>query len=96
MACNAVDLRDLSRAASDPNHSFLGLVMIRRHLTVMFDAPVSKPKHPDSAAPGKKNLRTSSSASVKSCQDVGQLGSADLSEMVAARLLWFMAFPSLL
>ena len=41
--------------------------MISQHFTVMFDALVSKRKHPDSAGAGEKAFATLQGAFVKSC-----------------------------
>jgi len=56
------------------------------HFTVMFDAPVSKRKHPDSAAAAEQAFGTLTSF-VKGCQDAGRL-SGDLRQM--ALLAWTM------
>jgi len=42
------------------------------HFTVMFDAPISKRKHPDSAAAGKQTFETLLGFA-KSCQDAERL-----------------------
>ncbi|HEX8893152.1 MAG TPA: TetR/AcrR family transcriptional regulator [Terriglobales bacterium] len=72
-------------------HAGLGYVTfaLRRpeHFTVMFDAPVSKRKHPDSAAAGEETFATLQGF-VKSCQDAGQLTSGDLLEI--SLLAWTM------
>ena len=72
-------------------HAGLGYVTfaLRRpeHFTVMFDAPVSKRKHPDSAAAGEEAFATLQGF-VKSCQDRGQLTSGDLLEI--SLLAWTM------
>ena len=69
----------------------LGYVMfaLRRpeHFTVMFDAPLSKRKHPDSAAAAEEAFATLTGF-VKSCQDAGRLPSGDLRQM--ALLAWTM------
>ena len=57
------------------------------HFTVMFDAPISKRKHPDSAAAGEQAFGTLMSF-VKSCLDAGRLPSGDLRQM--ALLAWTM------
>jgi AcrR family transcriptional regulator len=57
------------------------------HFTVMFDAPISKRKHPDSAAAAEQAFRTLMSF-VKGCQDMGRLPSGDLRQM--ALLAWTM------
>jgi AcrR family transcriptional regulator len=57
------------------------------HFTVMFDAPISKRKHPDSAAAAEQAFGTLL-AFVKNCQDAGQLPSGDLRQM--ALLTWTM------
>jgi AcrR family transcriptional regulator len=56
------------------------------HFTVMFDAPISKRKHPDSAA-AEEAFGTLKSF-VKGCQDAGRLPSGDLRQM--ALLAWTM------
>jgi hypothetical protein len=53
----------------------------------MFDAPISKRKHPDSAAAAEHAFGTLMSF-VKGCQDAGQLPSGDLRQM--ALLAWTM------
>ena len=72
-------------------HAGLGYVTfaLRRpeHFTVMFDAPVSKRKHPDSARAGEETFATLQGF-VKSCQDAGQLTSGDLLEI--SLLAWTM------
>lgn len=72
-------------------HAGLGYVTfaLRRpeHFTVMFDAPVSKRKHPDSAAAGEEAFATLEGF-VKSCQEAGQLTSGDLQEI--SLLAWTM------
>jgi len=86
---------EAAAAKSDPlerlKYAGLGYVTfaLRRpeHFTVMFDAPVSKRKHPDSAAAGAEAFGTLQGF-VKSCQDVGQLVSGDLREM--SLLAWTM------
>ena len=50
------------------------------HFTVMFDAPISKRKHPDSAAAGEQAFETLLGF-VKSCQDAERLPSGDLRRM---------------
>src|SRR5258708_20625765 len=57
------------------------------HFTVMFDAPISRGKHPDSAAAAEQAFATLMSF-VKSCLDAGRLGSGDLRQM--ALLAWTM------
>jgi len=57
------------------------------HFTVMFDAPISKRKHPDSAAAAEQAFGTLMSF-VKGCQDAGRLPSGDLRQM--ALLAWTM------
>lgn len=57
------------------------------HFTVMFDAPISKRKHPDSAAAAEQAFGTLMSF-VKGCQDAGQLPSGDFRQM--ALLAWTM------
>src|SRR6266404_111112 len=47
------------------------------HLTVMFDAPKSKRRHPDSPVAGEPAFGTLMSF-VKGCQDAGRLPSGDL------------------
>jgi len=72
-------------------HAGLGYVTfaLRRpeHFTVMFDAPISKRKHPDSTAAGEESFATLLGF-VKGCQDGGQLPSGDLRQM--ALLAWTM------
>jgi AcrR family transcriptional regulator len=72
-------------------HAGLGYVTfaLRRpeHFTVMFDAPISKRKHPDSAAAGEEAFATLLGF-VKHCQDAGRLPSGDLRQM--ALLAWTM------
>ncbi len=72
-------------------HAGLGYVSfaLRRpeHFTVMFDAPISKRKHPDSAAAAEKAFGTLMSF-VKGCQDAGRLPSGELRQM--ALLAWTM------
>jgi hypothetical protein len=53
----------------------------------MFDAPLSKRKHPDSAAAAEQAFGTLTSF-VKGCQDAGRLTSGDLRQM--ALLAWTM------
>ena len=50
------------------------------HFTAMFDAPISKCKHPDSAAAAEQAFGTLMSF-VKGCQDAGRLPSGDLRQM---------------
>jgi AcrR family transcriptional regulator len=57
------------------------------HFTVMFDAPISKHKHPDSAAASEQAFGTLVGL-VKSSQDAGQLPSRDSHQM--ALLAWTM------
>jgi AcrR family transcriptional regulator len=57
------------------------------HFTVMFDAPLSKRNHPDSAAAAEQAFGTLMSF-VKGCQDAGRLPSGDLRQM--ALLAWTM------
>jgi AcrR family transcriptional regulator len=57
------------------------------HFTVMFDAPLAKRKHPDSAAAGEQAFATLVGF-VKSCQDAGRLQSGELHHM--ALLAWTM------
>lgn len=57
------------------------------HFTVMFDAPISKHKHPDSAAAAEEAFATLLGF-VKNCQDGGRLPSGDLRQM--ALLAWTM------
>jgi AcrR family transcriptional regulator len=57
------------------------------HFTVMFDAPLSKRNHPDSAAAAEQAFGTLMSF-VKGCQDAGRLQSGDLRQM--ALLAWTM------
>jgi AcrR family transcriptional regulator len=57
------------------------------HFTVMFDAPLSKRKHPDSAAAAEQAFGTFMSF-VRGCQDAGRLPSGDLRQM--ALLAWTM------
>jgi AcrR family transcriptional regulator len=72
-------------------HAGLGYVTfaLRRpeHFTVMFDAPISKRKYPDSVAAAEEAFATLV-AFVKNCQDAGQLPSGDLHQM--ALLAWTM------
>jgi AcrR family transcriptional regulator len=58
------------------------------HFTVMFDAPISKRKHPNSAAAGEQAFGTLVSL-VKSCQNEGRLSSTDQNQL--ALLAWSMA-----
>jgi hypothetical protein len=55
------------------------------HFAVMFDAPVSKRKHPDSAAAGEQAFGTLMSF-VKGCQNAGRFPSGDLRQMALLRL----------
>ena len=57
------------------------------HFTVMFDAPISKRKHPDSAAAAEQAFGALMSF-VKGCQDAGRLPLGDLRQM--ALLAWTM------
>jgi AcrR family transcriptional regulator len=57
------------------------------HFTVMFDAPVSKRKTPDSAQAAEQAFGTLVEL-VKSCQDEGRLPSGDLRQL--ALLAWSM------
>ena len=57
------------------------------HFTVMFDAPLSKRKHPDSEAAGEESF-TTLLGFVKNSQDAGRLPSGDLRQM--ALLAWTM------
>ena len=57
------------------------------HFTVMFDAPTSKRKHPDSAAAGEQAFSTLIGF-VRACQEAGQLPSGDPRKM--ALLAWTM------
>src|SRR6516225_12118935 len=57
------------------------------HFTVMFDAPVLKRKHPDSAAAGEEAFATLLNF-VKDCQEAGRLPSGDLRQM--ALVAWTM------
>jgi AcrR family transcriptional regulator len=57
------------------------------HFTVMFDAPVSKRQHPDSAAAGDRAFSTLVGF-VKRCQEAGELPSGDSLQM--ALLAWTM------
>ena len=72
-------------------HAGLGYVTfaLRRpeHFTVMFDAPISKRKHPDSAAAAEHAFGTLMRF-VKGGQDAGRLPSGDLRRM--ALLAWTM------
>ena len=101
-AVAAQGFRELTRAMneaaapkSDPldrlKHAGLGYVTfaLRRpeHFTVMFDAPISKHKHPDSAAAAEESFATLLTF-VKGGQDAGRLPSGDLREM--ALLAWTM------
>jgi len=78
---------------SDPldrlKHAGLGYVTfaLRRpeHFTVMFDAPVSKRKHRDSAVAGEESFGALLGF-VQSCQEAGRLPSGDLRQM--ALLAW--------
>ena len=101
-AVAAQGFRELTRAMNEAaatksdvlerlKHAGLGYVTfaLRRpeHFTVMFDAPVSKRKHPDSAAAGEESFATLLGF-VKGCQDAGRLPSGDLRQM--ALLAWTM------
>jgi AcrR family transcriptional regulator len=72
-------------------HAGLGYVgfALRRpeHFTVMFDAPISKRKHPNSAAAAEQAFGTLLGF-VKGCQDAGRLASGDLRQL--ALLAWTM------
>jgi AcrR family transcriptional regulator len=72
-------------------HAGLGYITfaLRRpeHFTVMFDAPISKHKHPESGAAGEESFATLLGF-VKGCQEAGQLPSGDLRQM--ALLAWTM------
>ena len=57
------------------------------HFTVMFDAPISKRKTPDSAEAAEQAFGTLASL-VKSCQDEGRLPNGDLRQF--ALLAWTM------
>jgi AcrR family transcriptional regulator len=57
------------------------------HFTVMFDAPMSKHKHPDSAAAAEQAFGTLLGF-VKDCQEAGRLPTVDLRQM--ALLAWTM------
>jgi AcrR family transcriptional regulator len=57
------------------------------HFTVMFDAPVAKRKHPDSAAAAEQAFSTLLGF-VKGCQDTGRLPSGDVRQF--ALLAWTM------
>jgi AcrR family transcriptional regulator len=69
----------------------LGYVMfaLRRpeHFTVMFDAPISKRQHPDSAAAGEQAFSTLIGF-VKACQEAEQLAAGD--SLKIALLAWTM------
>ena len=56
------------------------------HFTVMFDAPMSKQKHPDSAAAAEQAFATLMSF-VKGAQDAGRLPSGDLRHVTPARTM---------
>lgn len=101
-AVAAQGFRELTRAMieaaaprSDPldrlKHAGLGYVTfaLRRpeHFTVMFDAPVSKRKHADSAGAAEESFATLLGF-VKGGQEAGRLPSGDLQEM--ALLAWTM------
>ena len=101
-AVAAEGFRELTRAMNDAaatrsdalerlKHAGLGYVTfaLRRpeHFTVMFDAPISKRKHPDSAAAGEESFATLL-AFVKTSQEAGRLPSGDLRQM--ALLAWTM------
>jgi AcrR family transcriptional regulator len=55
------------------------------HFTVMFDAPITKRKHPDSAA---EQAFSTLLGFVKGCQDAGRLPSGDVRQL--ALLAWTM------
>ena len=57
------------------------------HFTVMFDAPISKRQHPESAAAGEESFATLVHF-VQNCQEAGRLRSGDLLQM--ALLAWSM------
>jgi len=57
------------------------------HFTVMFDAPISKRQHPESAAAGEESFATLVHF-VQNCQEAGRLRSGDLLQM--ALLAWTM------
>src|SRR5215472_9129433 len=86
---------EAAAAKSDPidrlKHAGLGYVTfaLRRpeHFTVMFDAPMARRKHPDSAAAAEEAFVTLLNF-VKDCQDAGRLSSADLRQM--SLLAWTM------
>ena len=101
-AVAAQGFRELTRAmveaaapASDAldrlKHAGLGYVTFAlsrpEHFTVMFDAPISKRKHPESAAAGEAAFSTLL-AFVKGCLDEERLTSGDLRQM--ALLAWTM------
>jgi len=101
-AVAAQGFRELTRAmieAAEPEsdaldrlkHAGLGYVRFAlhrpEHFTVMFDAPISKRMHPDSAAAGEQAFETLLGF-VKSCQDAERLPSGDLRRM--ALLAWTM------
>jgi AcrR family transcriptional regulator len=87
----------LEAAASQPNAldqlKGAGLAYVtfalRRpeHFTVMFDAPMSRRKHPDSAAAAEQAFSTLVGF-VRASQEAGQLSSGDLHQM--ALLAWTM------
>jgi AcrR family transcriptional regulator len=80
-----------SDAADRLKYAGLGYVRFAlrspEHFTVMFDAPISKRKHPDSAAAAEEAFSTLL-AFVKGCQDAGRLPSGDSRQM--ALLAWTM------
>jgi AcrR family transcriptional regulator len=80
-----------SQALERLKHAGLAYVTfaLRRpeHFTVMFDAPVSKRKHPDSAAAGEESFATLLGF-VRRCQQAGRLRSGDLRQL--ALLAWTM------
>jgi len=101
-AVAAQGFRELTRAMNEAaatksdalerlKHAGLGYVTfaLRRpeHFTVMFDAPISERKHPDSAAAGEESFATLLGF-VKSSQNAGKLPSSDLRQM--ALLAWTM------
>jgi AcrR family transcriptional regulator len=101
-AVAAQGFRELTRAMIDAaagksealerlKYAGLGYVKfaLRRpeHFTVMFDAPISKRKHPDSATAGEEAFATLLDF-VKDCQNAGRLPSGDLRQM--ALVAWTM------
>lgn len=86
---------EAAASKSDPldrlKHAGLGYVTFAlgrpEHFTVMFDAPVSERKHPDSATAAGEAFATLLGF-VKACQDAGRLPSGDLRRM--ALLAWTM------